>query len=72
LIVFHLPEGTPLSETLILQVGLHATLHASVQVRADLLERSSAKKDVGISVDCRLAMSQQYTLIAKKASGILG
>ena len=38
---------------------------------ADLLERSTAKKDLGILVDYRLAMSQQCALVAKKANGIL-
>ncbi len=39
---------------------------------ADLLERSSAEKELGVLVDNRLAMSQQCTLVAMKASGILG
>ena len=39
---------------------------------ADLLERSSAEKDLGILVGNRLAVSQQYALVAKKDSGILG
>ena len=38
----------------------------------DLLERSSAEKDLGILVGNRLAVSQQYALVAKKDSGILG
>ena len=40
---------------------------------ADLLERSSAGKDLGVLVSNTLAMSQQCALVvAKKASGILG
>jgi len=41
-------------------------------LRDDLLERSTAERDLGILVENRLAMSQQYALIAKKANGILG
>ena len=38
----------------------------------DLLERSSAKKDLGVLVDSGLATSWQCALVAKKANGILG
>jgi len=37
----------------------------------DLLERSSAEKDLDVLVDNRLAMSLQCVLVAK-ANGILG
>ena len=39
---------------------------------ADLLERSSAEKDLGVLVGNRLAVSQHCTLVAKAARGILG
>ncbi len=38
----------------------------------ELLERGSAKKDLGVLVDNRLAMNQQCPLVTKKVSGILG
>ena len=41
------------------------------RVGDDLLETSSAEKDLGILVDDRLAMSQQSALVAKKDNGIL-
>ena len=39
---------------------------------SDLLERSSAEKDLGVPVDSSVAVSLQCALAAKKANGIPG
>ena len=42
------------------------------RVEDDLLKRSSTEKNLGVLVDNRLAMRQQYVFVAKKDSGIMG
>ena len=55
----------------VLHMGRNNHMHQH-RLGADLPERSSADKDVGVWVDNRLAMSQQCAFVAKKANGILG
>ncbi|PKU37472.1 hypothetical protein llap_12223 [Limosa lapponica baueri] len=39
---------------------------------ADLLESSSVERDLGVLVNDRITMHQQYALVTKKPNGILG
>ncbi|PKU48086.1 hypothetical protein llap_1643 [Limosa lapponica baueri] len=52
-------------------IGRNNPMH-QYRLGVDLLESSSAEKDLRVLLDSKLAMSQQCAIVVKKANGLLG
>ena len=57
------------SKYIVLYLGRNNHMHR-FRSRADLLERNSAEKNLGLLEAIKVSMSQQCILVAKKANGI--
>ena len=55
----------------VLHMGRNNCMH-QYSSGTELLDKSSAEKDLGVLVNCKLIMSQQHAPVAKKANGFLG